>query len=217
MDRAIAYIDGFGFYNGFTKHTKYKWCDLFQLCERLVPECQIVRVKIFAGRPKNFANNPNANERQRAYFQALRIHSKNIVQTFEYRFAKGTGSLPLTENLKNSEVKMVDVTRYQEKQADVDLAIHIVNDAAKNRYDKAIIFTNDVDFLGPIKMVRDEYSKKVIWVPTAIPPKREPKGRIRKVSSETILINNDLLELCQLPPEIERDGKESLVRPLEWS
>jgi hypothetical protein len=76
--RAIAYIDAFNFYYGLTKGTKYRWCDLYSLCEKLSPSNQVEFVRVFTGKSKAL-NDPRQPERQNTYLRALESTGKVCV------------------------------------------------------------------------------------------------------------------------------------------
>jgi uncharacterized LabA/DUF88 family protein len=52
--------------------------------------------------------------------------------------------------------------RAEEKGSDVNLAIHLVNDAWKDLYDVALIISNDADLRGAMDMVKNERKKEIM-------------------------------------------------------
>ncbi len=58
--------------------------------------------------------------------------------------------------------KYVNVLHTQEKGSDVNLASELLLGAFKNEYDLAVVLSNDSDLLMPIKIIRKEFSKKVM-------------------------------------------------------
>ena len=186
------------------------------LSQNLFPELEISQVKLFAGRPKKFLNNPDAPRRQETYFRALELHSQKRIRVYPYKYAKQDRPLPLSCFLALKYTVLVRVTSYQEKQADVDMAIHMVNDAARNRYDVAIVFTGDTDFVNALAMVRDEYHKTVYFVPTSRDGNRHISGRLKEAATDTRIVTEAMLANAQMPPEIPRQGKTPLRKPREW-
>jgi uncharacterized LabA/DUF88 family protein len=55
----------------------------------------------------------------------------------------------------------VKVIKTEEKGSDVNLATHLLHDAHRDRFDLAVVVSNDSDLLGPIKIVRNELGKMV--------------------------------------------------------
>jgi len=56
------------------------------------------------------------------------------------------------------------VLKTEEKGSDVNLAVHMVNDAWKNLYDCAVICSNDGDLSEAVRIVRRELHKTVLLV-----------------------------------------------------
>jgi uncharacterized LabA/DUF88 family protein len=52
----------------------------------------------------------------------------------------------------------------EEKGSDVNLAAHLLNDAWKNAFEAAVVFSNDTDLVEPIRMVAVERAKPVFVV-----------------------------------------------------
>ncbi len=45
--RANVYVDGFNLYYGRLKGTKHKWLDLEKLCDRMLPNDSVQRIRYF--------------------------------------------------------------------------------------------------------------------------------------------------------------------------
>ena len=57
--------------------------------------------------------------------------------------------------------KFVEVMKTEEKGSDVNLAVHLLNDAWLNVYDSAIVVTNDIDISEAMRLVKRQMSKKL--------------------------------------------------------
>jgi hypothetical protein len=66
-----VYVDGFNLYYGSLRGTSYKWLDLGSLCNKLLPDNQIHRIRYFTARVKAWPDNPGAPDRQQAYLAGL--------------------------------------------------------------------------------------------------------------------------------------------------
>jgi hypothetical protein len=53
------------------------------------------------------------------------------------------------------------VVKTEEKGSDVNLATHLLHDARLDRYDTAVLISNDSDLIEPLRIVRKELRKKV--------------------------------------------------------
>ena len=218
--RLYVYIDGFSFYYGLTRHTAYKWCDVYALSQELFPTDEILAVKLYAGKSLSTPINPLAPERQNAYFRALRTNP--IVSVIDSEFRAYDRNLPLA----NDYTKTARVKVYKEKKSDVNLATQMIIDAVNNEFDCAVIVTNDIDFVEPIKRTRYSYKKPVYLVPTILFEKEEKKkegedrsfiaNELLRYSTNKKFVRFDMLKKCQLPKTL-RDDKGEIHKPPEWN
>lgn len=56
---------------------------------------------------------------------------------------------------------IAEVHAMEEKGSDVNLAVHLLNDAWMDLYDAAVVISNDTDLVEPIRMVTQERKKQV--------------------------------------------------------
>lgn len=68
----------------------------------------------------------------------------------------------------------------EEKGSDVNLAVHLLNDAWNDLFDAAAVISNDTDLVTPIRMVTVERGKEVFVV---CPGKRPIAPKLRNVAS----------------------------------
>jgi hypothetical protein len=111
------------------------------------------------------------------------------------------------------EPDLVRVRVTEEKGSDVNLAIHLIDDAAEGTLDMALVITDDFDQEGTLKMARAHYGVKLVIVS----PRKLPQLR-QSVSAEFYKpIHEQLLAQCQLPnPAIDHEGRER-YRPTDWA
>ncbi len=105
---------------------------------------------------------------------------------------------------------VAEVHTTEEKGSDVNLAAHLLNDAWKNRFDAAAVFTNDTDLITPIRMVSAERGKPVFVVCPA--GKRMAQG-LADVASHKRHIRRAMLRAAQLPNPIPGT---SISKPPTW-
>ncbi len=73
--RTIVYVDGFNFYYGQIKDTKWKWVDLVALFRNVLgPENDLVKLKYFTARVRPSPSDQGVNLRQETYLRALQAH-----------------------------------------------------------------------------------------------------------------------------------------------
>ena len=98
----------------------------------------------------------------------------------------------------------------EEKGMDVNLAVHLLNDAWMNRYDVAAVVSNDTDLVEPIRMVSVERGKVVIVV---CPGRRPIAPKLKSVANRTRHIRKKMLSVAQFPNCIP---DTSITRPESW-
>lgn len=119
---AYVYVDGFNLYYGALnkKSLGLKWLNLESLCQKLFPTVNIKKIKYFtAGVSGKF--DVNKPVRQRTYWRALKTISD--LEIIEGRFLIVPKKIHITQDV------CVIGKGPEEKGTDVNLAIHLVNDA----------------------------------------------------------------------------------------
>ena len=103
-------------------------------------------------------------------------------------------------------------TTYHEKMTDVNIAVEMLTDAMKNKFDVAILLSGDSDLVNVVHKVKELFRKKVIIV---FPPKRKPRT-MRKAASAVVDIDAQLLSKSLFPDEVVKQDGYVLKRPNEW-
>ncbi len=106
--------------------------------------------------------------------------------------------------------KWADIIKTEEKGSDVNLAVHLLNDAWLGKYDCAVILSNDSDLKEAITLVKNHH-KKLIGV--AMPPNCFPSKELIGVAHFVKQIRNASLAASQLPDVIPGS---SVHKPKEW-
>jgi len=205
--KTIVYIDGLNFYYGCVKGTPYKWLDFKKLVQRLTRgNNQIVKTKYFAA---PILGDVLGHNRQMAYWRALKAQIPEL-SICEGRFK------PVTHpaRLANQPSKEVLVRRHQEKRTDVNIAVHLLDDAWTDSYECAIVISNDSDLEGALRMLKSRYPQKRV---TAIPPIIASGKRISRDLTQhadsVIKITEADLAASQLPDNIPGTN---IKKPKEW-
>ncbi len=219
-----AYVDGFNLYNGALKNTQHKWLDLHRLMERLRPTDEIGRVKFFTAQVDARHNDPDQPKRQRLYWRALR--TLPTLEIVEGHFLTKSTTLPTTGSIDEikrlkragqptagAKVDWVSVYRSEEKGTDVNLAVHLVHDAHLNRFDAAIVVSNDSDLAGAIRIVTKEIGKPVF---VFYPHSSSPSHELRNVATRFKEVAPGNLETSQLPSSLT-DARGNFSKPPQWS
>jgi uncharacterized LabA/DUF88 family protein len=208
--RTNVYVDGFNLYYGAVKGTPFKWLNLRRLCELLLPNSQIVKIKYFTARVSARRDDPDKPTRQQIYLRALRtLPDLDIIFG---SFLSHDVLMPLAEPAPGGP-RFAKVVKTEEKGSDVNIAAHLVNDAYKRLFDLAVLVTNDSDLIEPIRIVRRELS---LEVGILNPHEQTPSQMLLRHATFMKQIRHGVLAASQFPPTL-KDGKGSFHKPRAWS
>lgn len=206
--RTSVYIDGFNLYYGALKGTPFKWLDLRALCQAYLPNNDIDHIKYFTARISARPNDPLQPARQQAYLRALSTIPVVDIIYGHYLSHKVKARLANPEPGKNP---YVDIIKTEEKGSDVNLAAHLLHDAHLDRFDIAVVVSNDSDLLEPIKLARGELGKSV----GILNPQKKPSRAIVPHVDFIKQIRPGALAACQLPESIS-DEHGVVRKPQDW-
>jgi len=148
--KTYVYIDSFNLYYGaLNKRNKIglKWLDINAWLTKILPRNDIAKIKFFTARVSG-KYDPTKPQRQDLFFRALKTipNFEIIYGTFLFRDSK----IHITHDVK------IIAKVPEEKGTDVNLAVHLLNDAHKKQFDIAVIVSNDSDLAGAVKIVTQE-------------------------------------------------------------
>lgn len=136
--RVIFYIDGFNFYYGLKKMEwkKFYWLNIVSFCESFLKSNQeLVCVKYFSARSLN----PKQHDRQDSFFTVNKNNSKFKLVLGKYR-----------PEIMNCAVCKKDFHHLEEKQSDVNIAVHMIKDVVSDSCDISILISADSDLQPPL-------------------------------------------------------------------
>lgn len=195
--RTAVYIDGFNFYYGTVRGTPYKWTDPVSLFQKVLGEQNsLQKVKYFTARVQPSTSDPHVNNRQDAYFRALKAHCRELEIYFGH-FLRHRVSMEHA----NPPPATVEVWKNEEKGSDVNLALHLLNDAWQDAYDCAVVVSNDSDLAESLRLVRTHH-KKIIGLITPGAPKRKTSRQLHRHADFVAPIRTWMLKNSQLPDPI---------------
>jgi uncharacterized LabA/DUF88 family protein len=206
--RTIIYIDGFNFYYRAVKNTPYKWLDFKSLFEKLLSKNnKITRIKYFTAlvSGKMHTRKPI---RQQTYLRALKSFIPEI-EIYYGHFLTHEVIAPLTKPING--LRTAKIIKTEEKGSDVNLAVHLLNDAWLNQYDCAIVVSNDSDLAESMKLVKEYHSGKVLGL--IMPGKGHPSKELMKHSDFVKRIRTGVLKASQLPNPIP---VTNISKPNNW-
>ncbi len=208
MKRTIVYIDGFNFYYRCLKDTSCKWINLEKFVQALLPpdRFDIIAIKYFTAPVKPRPNDPNAPKRQNIYWRALTAFCPKV-QIIKGHFLSHTAKRPLAPPEKG----WANVILTEEKGTDVNLSVHLLNDAWLDAYDCAAVISNDSDLAEGMRLAKNR-GKLIGWLAT-VDGKHHPSQELSKIAEFRKTIRKKLLASSQLPETIP--GTE-IRKPESW-
>ena len=204
------YIDGFNLYYRALKDTPFRWLDLRQLGEILFPQDEIHRVCYFTARLDARPGNPNQPRRQLTYLRALATLPG--LHTYYGVFRSGVKRRPLAQPVAGLPTHVL-VRHSEEKGSDVNLATSLLVDGFNGDYEQAVIISNDADFTGAMRHVRDGLGLRVVLVN---PDRRNASPRdLAEAATYVKRLWKSHLRQSQLPNTV-RDETGLITKPASW-
>lgn len=204
------YIDGFNLYYRALRPTGLMWIDLQKLGEALFPEHTIGRICYFTTLVEEKAAGPIQRRRQLAYLRALETLDGFEVYYGAFRERIRTRSLAEPVPGLPNKVKVIES---EEKESDVNLAVSLVADGFKGSYEQAAVISNDSDFAGAMRYVRDELGLRVVQVN---PDLKQPSP-VTLVEAATYVKRLRRRHLAEsLFPDTLTDAHGVITKPAGW-
>ncbi len=128
--KTIIYVDGFNLYYGCLKNSLYKWLDLKKLFTELLDDShEIVTIKYFTAHISSRQGNHDSMIRQKIYLKAIESFTPEL-KIYHGHY--------LTHSIKAKVAtpppEFIRVYKTEEKGSDVNIALHILNDAWLKAY-----------------------------------------------------------------------------------
>jgi len=200
----VVYVDGFNLYHGLhdAAGRRRLWLDLVALAHSLRPRSNLVQVKYFTA---PVLNEPAAASRQDTYIKALVAQNPGMITVVNGRYqsrdvrCRGCG-----------RVRPV----YEEKETDVNIAIHLVADALSHTCQDAILISADSDLAPAVEMVHR--TSPGTFVAAAFPPRRY-SSHLKSLMPHSMSIAMSKINKAQLP-EVVADAATGMRhrRPEKW-
>ncbi len=206
--RTNVYIDGFNLYYGALRKTPHRWVDLEALCKLMLPKNTIHEIKYFTALVSARPNDLTQPQRQQLYLRALGTIPSVSVHLGHFLVHEVMMPLVVPPGQPQQYVKVI---KTEEKGSDVNLATHLLHDAHLNRFDIAVVVSNDSDLLGPIKIVRNELGKKV----GVLNPQKNPSRAILPHIDFIKQIRGGALQAAQFPAQLT-DQHGVFSKPAGW-
>jgi len=204
-ERVIAYIDGFNLYYGLRSKgwRRYYWLNVQALVRRLLkPGQQLTFTRYFTTRVSGTLSDPQKSKRQSTYLEALETLSELDISYGHYL------RKPVRCFKCGSHWQVPD-----EKMTDVNIAVAMLSDAFRNRFDTALMVSGDGDLSGAVSAVRSLFQDKRVVV--AFPPNRLSR-ELRRVAAASFTIGRVKFAASQFPDTVTSTRGYELHRPPSW-
>lgn len=217
--KTIVYIDGYNLYYGLLRKSPYKWLDLYSLFQNHVlnNDADVIEVRYYTAPVlAKMSDDPQSQQRQRIYLQALRKMAPNKVSIVEGKMVASTPFLRLARPIPEApERTHAQVCTLNEKNTDVNLASDLITGAWTGAYEQAVICTNDTDISGALSAVRSHHPKTILGLVAPIPGNdhRKMASDLTKHTNWSKILSHVHLAKAQLPSKIPNT---SIHVPEKW-
>jgi uncharacterized LabA/DUF88 family protein len=202
LQRCAVFIDGFNLYHGLKASTgrAHLWLDLQGLSRDLLKSGQtLVSVTYFTAMVRD---EPDALMRQDIYLQALESACPKV-EVIRGKFQRRTVQCHTCHSKRTS---------YEEKETDVSLAVRLVEGAARNDFDTALLISGDGDFVPALQSARR--LKQDLRIVVVFPPKRTSDA-LRNAADASFVLGQGRISSNQLPSTVV-GPRGHLFRPAHW-
>jgi len=216
--RTFVYVDGYNLYHRAVRGTPYRWLDIQKLCEQILPNNDILEIKYFTA-SIGTRGDPQKPIRQETFLRAIRAMNPKVTiikgKYVTYRVRRELAQPGWRNYLRrwlgqpSGMNPMVSVFDPKEKRSDVNLAVHLLNDAWQNRYAVAVVLTNDSDQLESMRVVRQEQGKAI----GIINPHNKPNVELYKLANFKVELRPVMLAAAQFPTSIPGTN---IHKPASW-
>lgn len=233
--RTRVYVDGFNFYYGCLKGTSLKWLDLLSLFEKhvlpsisaeisgnvLMSCLEHQAIKFFTAPILEKAAKAKDSLRcQEKYHAALEKYYAGRVELIKGYYSLTESSAKLINSVKPKtwprDCVNVPIWKLEEKQSDVNLALHALFDAVRGEIEHVVIVTNDTDIAPALQMIRTHTTAVIGLVIPTTDHKRIPNADLTKHAHWVRRqITFEEMQLCQLPRVIS-DRRRPISKPDSW-
>lgn len=206
------YIDGFNLYYLALKGTRYKWLDLFLLCQFLTPTHVVNRIRFFTTLVQARQGNLQRPVRQTMYLRALETIPGLSIHYGQFRDRRKFR--PLVVPIPGHP-RTVEIWDSEEKGTDVNLASYLLMDGVDGDYEQAVVISNDADLALPIGMVRDKLGFPIGIVNPNLDPKAITPRELTGAATFVRRLRLNTLRICQFPPQLQ-DATGIITKPASW-
>jgi len=202
MNRVITYIDGFNLYFGLREKgwCRFYWLNVQLLAQNLLKFNQeLVLTKYFTAR---IIGSPGKEKRQSTFIEALEtIPNLEIIYGKYQLNPRECTHCGFKDRVPN------------EKMTDVNIAVEMLSDAVKDRFDTALLLSADSDLAPLVRAIKNTFTQKRVVV--VFPPKRD-SVELRNIAHACLRIGRANLARSLFPDNVRKADGFILRRPPTW-
>lgn len=227
--RTRVYIDGYNLYYGCLKGTSLKWLNLCTLFEKFILpsstsiaiEAEPLFIKYFTAMIiEQAASAADSLMSQEQYHAALRKHSPGALEIikgyYDMKTVRARQVDPVDPKKWLRDCNDVDVWKLEEKQTDVNIAVHLLKDVLCEKIEHVVLVTNDTDLAPALAMIRQVSDAKIgLVIPTKNHERPANQDLVDHAHWTRTHITLDELKSSQFPRVVTLD-KKSASKPLSW-
>lgn len=208
MAKIAFFIDGFNLYHALDychaipehhRYRKYKWLNLRKLASLFVGRLDTLGEVFYFTALATWM--PDKVARHKLFIRAQESEGVTIVY----------GEFKRKD--KRCFVCRKQYSTFEEKQTDVNIAIHLLQLAIQDRYDRAVIISGDTDLIPALKAVRLTFPGKQIGV---IIPIGGSSENLKKQADFHFRLKEHHLASSRFPSSIILPDATTLECPLNW-
>ena len=214
-----GYIDGFNLEYGLSERPnggrEGRWLNPVALLESAAPVRDLRFVKYFTApllvnELSKRRGDHDQPARQAEYWRALKTLPN--LEIILGHFRVDAKSMPLATSA--GPIKHAKVWKSEEKGSDVNLAAHLVWDAARGAFDRAVVVSNDSDLAEAVRIATREIGREVY----VLSPPRHPGTvkALRDAATDSRVILPKMIRRAQFPPAIPDGAGGRIVKPKKW-
>jgi len=201
MSRVAIYIDGFNFYHAIMRDRNlrpYRWVDFDALGRSILSSKEsLERVYFFTA---FYPGRPDKEARHKVFLRAQRTKQVEVVLGTFRRKEKYCKSCKITS------------IGYEEKESDVNIAVHVVRDAFRDVYDTAMLLSNDSDLIPAIRAVKEDFPNKTVKM---LFPPGGASNSLKLEADSYMRLKLKHVRDNQFPNSIAA-GNATIEKPREW-
>lgn len=210
LRKTFVYIDSFNLYYGATKGIRNsKWLNVDAWIKTILSPSMydIQKIKFFTANVSAQPHDLQKPVRQQAYFRALETIPH--LELVKGRFKMKNVNIQVTK-----DVKVIGRVP-EEKGTDVNLAVHLVNDAHRNRFDTAVVVSNDSDLEEALQVAGRELGKEIWLINPCIDIRVPTSVSLSQYATQVRRVRAGVIQSSQFNPTLT-DTVGSFSKPQRW-